>query len=290
MGVVVTVMNMKGGVGKTTVTMHLAGIAANYGTGAPTGAGPRVLAIDYDPQFNLSQAFLPAKTYFSLEQARKTTIAILLDDDTDINPFQLQVPGKHTPPEVSSLTTNLYKNEHYGRCLDLIPSTLDLMYLALGQSSQSTAPIEERFAKFIAECKNLYDITFIDCHPAGSLFTKTSLRNSDHVLIPVAPQQYAIRGIGLMMEFISAGKQGLAGPTPHILFNAVPRSGTSAEETQIRANPRFGKFCMTHTLKWYQAFADPQAGEEFVWMSSKPYSTQAFFNALAVTREFIGRI
>jgi chromosome partitioning protein len=288
-GVVVTVMNMKGGVGKTTVALHLAGITARHVT-QPTGAGPRVLVIDYDPQFNLSQAFLPAKTYFSLEKARKTTIAILLDDDTDINPFQLQVPGKHTPPNVSSLITNLYRRERDGRCLDLIPSTLDLMYVALGQSTRSTAPIEERFAKFIAECKTMYDVVFIDCHPAGSLFTKTSLRNSDHVLIPVAPQPYAVRGIGLMMEFISMKKQGLAGPTPHILFNAVPRNGTAVEETQIRANPRFGQFCLTHTLKWYQAFADPQDGAGFVWSSSKPYSTQAFLNALAVTREFIGRI
>jgi chromosome partitioning protein len=289
MGVVVTVMNMKGGVGKTTVTMHLAGIAARY-IGTATGVGRRVLAIDYDPQFNLSQAFLPAQTYFSLEKERRTTIAILLDDDTVINPFLLQVPGKHTPPKVTSLVTNVYKQESVGKALDIIPSTLDLMYVALGQSTKSTAPMEERFAKFITECRTLYDTIFIDCHPAGSLFTKTSLRNSDDVLIPVAPQQYAVRGIGLMLEFIDMKKQGLAGPVPHILFNSVPRTGTSVEETQIRANPLFSKFCMDNTLKWYQAFADPQGGIGFVWSSGKPYSTEAFRNAIAVTREFIDRI
>jgi len=57
-GIVITVMNMKGGVGKTTVSMHLAGVFARY----MIGNKPRkILAIDYDPQFNLSQAFLPAK-------------------------------------------------------------------------------------------------------------------------------------------------------------------------------------------------------------------------------------
>ena len=61
MGTIITVMNMKGGVGKTTVAMHLAGICARY---TLHGKGPRkVLAIDYDPQFNMSQSFLPAKTY-----------------------------------------------------------------------------------------------------------------------------------------------------------------------------------------------------------------------------------
>lgn len=54
MGSVVTVMNMKGGVGKTTVTMHLGGIFAHYDIGGKTR---KVLLIDYDPQFNLSCTF-----------------------------------------------------------------------------------------------------------------------------------------------------------------------------------------------------------------------------------------
>ena len=49
MGVVITVMNMKGGVGKTTVAMHLAGAAARY---VFNNKHRNVLAIDYDPQFN----------------------------------------------------------------------------------------------------------------------------------------------------------------------------------------------------------------------------------------------
>jgi chromosome partitioning protein len=198
-GVVITVMNMKGGVGKTTVAMHLAGICCRY---AINQKPRKVLAIDYDPQFNLSQAFLAPKAYFALEAKRKTTLSILLDDDTDLNPYQLQVPGSHTPPKIIDIATRIYNytNAH----LDIIPSTLDLMYVALGQATVQTKPMEERFEKFIAQCKKDYDLVVIDCHPASSLFTKTSLRNSDHVLIPVIPQRYAQRGIGLMMNFIKA--------------------------------------------------------------------------------------
>jgi chromosome partitioning protein len=96
MGQVITVMNMKGGVGKTTVAIHLSGIAAR--SRKEPGKGLKVLAIDYDPQFNLSQAFLPAKKYFDLEKQRKTTLAILIDDDTKLNPYQLQVSGNHAYP------------------------------------------------------------------------------------------------------------------------------------------------------------------------------------------------
>jgi chromosome partitioning protein len=287
MGLVVTVMNMKGGVGKTTVAMHLAGMAAQYGLGRDK---PRkVLLIDYDAQFNLSQAFLRPDAYFRLEKERKTTIAILLDNDADLNPYELQVPGNYTPPKASALITNVYNTRDGGR-LDIIPSTLDLMYVALGQSHVKTEPIEERFQKFMNECKNLYDIIFIDCHPAGSLFTKTSLVNSDHVLIPVIPQRYAVRGIGLMLEFISAKRPASASPTPHILFNATSRTGTAPEEERIRADSDFANYCMTNALRRYKAFSDPESGAGFVWFSGKPYSTEAFRNVLSVTREFLTRI
>lgn len=287
MSVVVTIMNMKGGVGKTTVAMHLGGMFSRYTLGAKVRR--KVLLIDYDPQFNLSQAFLPAKVYFSLEDQRKTTIAILLDDDSDLDPYRLQVPGNAIPPKVEDVATQIYKLRDGGQ-LDLVPSTLDLMYVALGQTDNQVGPIEERFEKFISQCKSIYDIILIDCHPAGSLFTKTSLRNSDHVLIPVTPQRYAVRGIGLMMKFINAKKQGTKGPISHILFNATPRSGVPSVEAAIRANSEYTAYCMTNTLKWYAAFGEPEEGRGFVWTSSKPYSTEAFRNLVSVSQEFLVRI
>jgi chromosome partitioning protein len=262
MGKVLTVMNMKGGVGKTTVAIHLAGIMCKS-----SWAQKRVLAIDYDPQFNLSQAFLPAKTYFALEKARMTTIAILLDDDTKLDPYHIQVPGNNNPPNLATIVTHVYQKTSYSSgSLDIIPSTLDLMYLALGQSDVKTQPMEERFEKFIEDCRKIYDLILIDCHPAGSLFTKTSLRNSDDVLIPVVPESsYAIRGIGLMMNFIKAKKVGGKSPTPHILLNMTPRFGSTAKEMSIRANPEVAPFCMTRSLKRYKAFSEPEGGKGFVW-------------------------
>ncbi len=286
MGTVVTIMNMKGGVGKTTVAMHLGGVIANYKIG---GKIRRVLLVDYDPQFNLSQAFIPAKKYFELEKERKTTLAILQDDETNIDPFRLQVPGNEIPPRVLDLIHKVYRRVD-GTKLDLIPSTLDLMYIALGQSLKRTKPMEERFAKFMAECRKKYDLIFIDCHPAGSLFTKTSLKNSDHVIIPVVPQRYAVRGIALMMKFIESKSLGTDAPTPHILFNLTDRIGISKEEIEIRSPKKFDPLCMTTTLKRYGAFTEPLDGKGFVWSSGKPWSTKAFQNLYAVAKEFINRI
>lgn len=287
MGSVVTVMNMKGGVGKTTAAMHIGGL---IGRNPIQAKRRKVLLIDYDPQFNLSQALLPAKRYFELEKTRKTTISVLFDNDADLNPYKLQVPGNHEPPSVVDVATKIYQYKDGKGGLDLLPSTLDLMYVALGQADGQISPIEERFEKFIKECRTIYDLVFIDCHPAGSLFTKTSLRNSDHVIIPVVPQRYAVRGIGLMMNFINAKKLGTTGPTPHILFNLTSRVDTSSQETEIRSKPEFAAHCMKSTLKKYSAFSEPEGGLGFVWSSKKPYSTSAFLNLYGVASEFLTRI
>ena len=87
MGQVVTVMNMKGGVGKTTVCLHIGGLLGR------SDFNKKVLLIDYDPQFNLSQALLRPKKYFELEERHKTCLRILQDPDSELDPFVIQTPA-----------------------------------------------------------------------------------------------------------------------------------------------------------------------------------------------------
>jgi len=287
MAKVVTVMNMKGGVGKTTVSMHVGGALGFYKW--PNKPHRKVLLIDYDPQFNLSQAYLPPKEYFALEKDRKTILSVMQESVANLDPYKLQVPGSSIPPPVEDLATNIW-NYKSGSVLDIVPSTLDLMYVALGRADSQVSVIEDRFKKFIDDCRKKYDLVLIDCHPAGSLMTKTALGNSDHVLIPVAPERYAVRGIGLMLDFISSKKHGAIGPIPHILFNRVPRVGVAALELEIRTDKKYAQYCMNNTLKKYSAYSDPEAGKGFVWRSSKPYSVEAKRNLQALAYEFADRI
>lgn len=145
MGKVITVMNMKGGVGKTTVSCHFAGMAAREPLGG--AAGKRVLLIDYDPQFNASQTFLPSRTYFELEERKKTILSVLMDDPTTVDPFTIALPGQFPPPSVDNLVHNIW--DGLDGKLDIIPSTLDLMYVALGNPNRSLDIIKKRFEHFI---------------------------------------------------------------------------------------------------------------------------------------------
>jgi chromosome partitioning protein len=109
MATVVTIMNMKGGVGKTTATVNIGGFLSRYYF---DGKKPlKTLVIDYDPQFNLSQSFLASKKYFKLESDYKTTLSILVDDANTLNAYKLLVPGNHSPPKVADLATTVFKKK-----------------------------------------------------------------------------------------------------------------------------------------------------------------------------------
>lgn len=287
MGKVITVMNMKGGVGKTIVTAHVGGHLACYEHG---GKRRNVLLIDYDPQFNLSQSYIPVAQYAAIETGRKTVLSVLLDDPTKLDPFRLYVSGNEAPPKLSEIEYVSYSQSAVMGKLAIVPSTLDLMYVALGEPETKTKPIEERFRKFIDEARAAYDVVLIDCHPAGSIFTKTALRNSEHVIIPVVPEPYSLRGVGLMLTFMEAQRPGNSGPKAHILFNRVPISGISKEEQTIRSNPHYKTKCLKETLKNRTAFGEPMEGGGFVWFSGKPWSAQARANLYEVTKEIVDKL
>jgi len=284
MAQVLTVMNMKGGVGKTVVAAHLAGMLTRYHFANRTR---KVLLIDYDPQFNTSQALLPSKTYFDLEKAGRTSRAIIQDPEDKVDPFVIQTPGNSKPPSPKTIAHRVYTDTKTNAYLDLVPSTLDLMYVAVGQPAKRTEVFEERFHKFIALCRKQYDVVIIDCHPAGSILTKTSLQESDHVLVPVSESAFAARGIALMVKFVAAVATGKGGPTVHVLLNNLRRQD-SAFETTIRS--KHGNTCLTHPLRHFKAFADPSEGKGFVWVSHRPHSTRAFSNLQDVVGEVVTRL
>jgi len=213
---------------------------------------------------------------------------VLMNDPTTVDPFTIALPGQFPPPGVANLAHNIWDGPD-GR-LDIIPSTLDLMYVALGNPNRSLEIIKRRFEHFIVECKRKYDIVIIDCHPAGSVFTQTSLSTSDHVLIPVRPQNYAVRGLGLMKRFVD-GRGPQASPiVPHILFNSVPSGGRTTVETQVRAAREFAPLCLRNTLRYWTHLTKPTEGRDFVWRRRVAYHRRALQNLREVFTEVLQRV
>jgi len=274
---------MKGGVGKTTISCHLAAMAAKYKIG---GKGPlRVLLVDYDAQFNASQTMITPAEYKALEDVNKNTLAILMDHPSKIDPFEIYAHDFTKPPKVGDLA---FKTQFGPGQLDIVVSSLDLMYVALGQPSRSLTPMRERFAAFMRQAKAAYDLVIIDCHPAGSIFTQTSLETSDHVLIPVKPERYALRGVGLMKRFIDGRGPQKPAITPHIVFNQA--DGVTDVETQIRGNPTYGPMCIRDPINTSDHLKKPNGGRNFMWDTKTAYWITCRNNLTAVFSELYTRI
>ncbi|MDQ7908576.1 ParA family protein [Phytohabitans sp. ZYX-F-186] len=188
---VISIINFKGGVGKTTLTANIgAGLAAR---------GLRVLIIDLDPQASLTFSFFrPEEWYENL--ANKRTIKQWYDSAGQGRTPTSLASLVSTPPRVAHLISGS------GGWLDIIASHLDLLSVdlllasALDPRSGQVPPrrfvkVHQRLADGLAEGVGDYDIVLIDCAPNFNLVTKNAVVASDFMLIPTRPDFLSTRGI-----------------------------------------------------------------------------------------------
>jgi chromosome partitioning protein len=191
---VVSVMNYKGGVGKTTLTANVAAEIANV--------GHRVLMIDLDPQANLTFSFYTVEEW-TAELRETRTIKRWYDGE---------VPGRGVPLEQLILTperVNERVKQNAGQ-LDLISSHLGLididLELAARLGGTTLAESKRRFLQvhgclregLQAPAFRDYDVVLIDCAPNFGLVTKTAIVASDYVLVPAKPDYLSTLGIGYL--------------------------------------------------------------------------------------------
>ena len=180
MAVAISVINMKGGVGKTTI---LALLCQRFARSF------RVLAIDLDPQANLSQALMGETGYKRF-----------LDDQS---PSVVEVFKGYQPPNAAASPTSLSANGvarriSYSRKgeLRIIPSRFDFSDNLIAASKTA----EQALARFVANSIHDIDIIMIDCAPTESVLTRAAYHASRYVLVPVRPEYFATIGFPLLNE------------------------------------------------------------------------------------------
>lgn len=180
----ICVINLKGGVGKSTITALLSRHAFN-------ARGKNVLAIDLDPQANLSQGLMH-QTYSTFLSEKGGSIVEVFADY--IPPKQGSGPQPLTAEAVTELI--LEKDD---RRLDLIPSRFDFS----DALTNAVRPDPRVLAKFLSKNFKSKDLILIDCSPTESVFTTAAYHASDYVLIPVKPEFFATIGFPLLAESLT---------------------------------------------------------------------------------------
>lgn len=177
MAKVAALMNMKGGVGKSTLT-------ANLGWYCAMKANLRVLLIDLDPQFNLSQYILGIKDYEDFIEQEGLGIDHL---------FKSSAPGSD-PVDIVELIREI-KNWQDGSCIHLVPAKLDLSWSI--RNAQGAANLLE---DHLADIKGEYDLILIDCAPTDSVLSDAAFMAADYVFVPVKPEFLSAIGVPLLLE------------------------------------------------------------------------------------------
>lgn len=238
MAISVSFINMKGGVGKTTLAAQIAYAADK--------SGFKTLAIDLDPQANLSQALMSPEKYISHLKEKKPTIVQI---------FERYMPtsSEHDSPRKVDINDLILKDVGYywnTSTLDLIPSRLEL-----ASSLKNPTGKERRLAKEIAKISDDYDLIIIDCAPTESILTEAAYFASRYALVPVKPEFMATIGLPLLARSIEEFKYenddhqlDICG----IVFNhsssysSGPEGNQSIEEVEEEAKKRKWHVFNTH--------------------------------------------
>jgi chromosome partitioning protein len=172
MAKIISLVNQKGGVGKTTTATNLASYLAQ--------AGKFVLLVDLDPQGNASSGL--GVDIRNLEKGL----------------YHAMINGEH-PKNV------IIKTEVFGH--DLIPSSQDLA--GAGIELVHFDNREFRLYDVLRQIRTDYDYIIIDSPPSLGLLTINGLVASDEVIIPVQTEYYALEGLSQLLETINLVKENL---------------------------------------------------------------------------------
>lgn len=167
---IISIVNNKGGVAKTTTCANL-GRALHL-------KGFKVLMLDMDPQGNLSQTF----EIHHPEQELYQTLS-----------FSINAP-------IQDCIMEIFEG------LDICPSTISLGQASLDLQNNQLAGYK-RMRNVLENIKNEYDYILIDCPPTLDILTSTSIFASNSVLIPVEPESHAINGLKNVFSLINQMKE-----------------------------------------------------------------------------------
>uniref|UniRef100_B8J3W2 Cobyrinic acid ac-diamide synthase n=1 Tax=Desulfovibrio desulfuricans (strain ATCC 27774 / DSM 6949 / MB) TaxID=525146 RepID=B8J3W2_DESDA len=184
----VSIVNMKGGVGKTTLAVNLAhALSARHSL--------KVLVVDLDPQFNATQCLFDGEVYVEGINSGMKTIYDVFDENP---PDSISMVGK---PEQKKISLDSISPWEADAGFHILPGNLELHRLDMGAGQGR----EFRLKKYLGEIAKLYqyDFVIIDTPPTPSAWMTSALLASNFYLVPIKPEPLSRTGIDLLRGVIN---------------------------------------------------------------------------------------
>lgn len=166
---IISVCNVKGGVGKTTSTIFLSRLLAEHG---------KTLMVDLDSQNSLTSYFID-----ELDEIQDNTILQALLEETAIEKTIKKI----------------------NQSLHLIPADIDLCRLSTSLNELA----EMQLDKVLASIKNQYDFIVIDCPPSLNIETKQALAVSNIIITPTLLEKWSMRSLDIVSEYLKKKNERL---------------------------------------------------------------------------------
>ena len=183
------VLNMKGGVGKTTVAVNLGWAAA--------AAGLKCLVVDLDPQFNASVYLMGTGAYENHITSGGLTVFDIFEEHTPMRDPQRARPSGDNVIYTAVRASYRYKGE-----VHVIPSQLELAMTLKNPSGKS-----HLLSTFLSQHANNYDLVIVDPPPTDSMATDAAYLATNYVLVPVRPEFLSSIGFPLLAQSVRSFKQ-----------------------------------------------------------------------------------
>ena len=223
----IAVANQKGGVGKSTTAVHLASGLSR--------AGQRVLAVDCDPQANMTQM-----------------VGVRLDEVT-ASLYDVLVGGKPLIPLVQRAREGF----------DVLPSEM-----GLGRAEMQLVSAfgrDRKLRKALEPVRASYDYCIIDTPPNIGLLTLLALVAADGVLIPVQPEAYPIKGIAYLLETLEEVREENPGIEVIGILPTLRRRIKHHDEMIARLQTRYADMNILEAIPEAAVFGRAAAAQQTVF-------------------------
>ena len=223
-GCVIAMLNIKGGVGKTT-------LAANVFAAAHLANKRSIIFVDLDPQHNLTQYFLSPAERSRLRDLNHTIYGIL-------NP---RGPGSLSPSDFAAIAIPLNRARRAKQAeFTLIAGDERLFEFTLDtRSERDRAEAFTRFRTLIAALRARADAVVIDSNPCATFLTRLTIAAADHIVAPVRPEKYSLNGLNMLEQVVRAVRGRPPRPSEFsVLMNGVNDRTRSSEMGDVDAVAR----------------------------------------------------